>query len=171
MKVKLKIKATVTDLVLAESYAASVKDGCFTADDGRVLPFEMISEVCDEVIEYGVDGEYIVEDEGAILRYREPDSLGCENAVTELIFGQADRSVLTMVRSGDMTAAFRFDKNDRRQLCSYETPFMPVEFTVNTRRLDNTVSFHGGRIEIDYFLEIRGVNTERNRLVIEVLSQ
>ena len=168
MKVKLKIKAIVTDLVLAETYAASVKDGFFTADDGRVLPFERISEVCDEVIAYAVTGEYTVENGRISLTYHEPETVGCDNAVTSLSFDEDDRSALTMVRSGDMTAAFRFDNKEKRQLCSYETPFIPIEFIVNTRRMENSVGEQGGMISLDYFLEVRGVNTERNRLTVEV---
>jgi hypothetical protein len=45
---------------------------------------------------------------------------------------------------------------------------MPIEFTVYTRNLRNTVAEDGGAILLDYYLEVRGVNTERNRLDIEV---
>jgi len=45
---------------------------------------------------------------------------------------------------------------------------MPVEFTVNTRKVGNTVTEKGGAILLDYCIEIRGVNTERNKLFIKV---
>lgn len=46
---------------------------------------------------------------------------------------------------------------------------MPVEFTVNTRKVHNTVNRDGGAILLDYNIEVRGINIERNRLFIEVM--
>lgn len=168
MKIKVYIESAVTDLVQAETYRSSLRDGRFTTEDGRVLSEEQIAEVCDEQIRYTVDGELSEEEGRYVIRYREPEELGCENAVTSLIFDPEDRAVLTMIRSGDMAAALRFDLRERRQLCSYETPFLPIEFTVNTRRVENGVGKDGGEILLDYFLEIRGVNTERTRMKIRV---
>ena len=87
---------------------------------------------------------------------------------TSVFFDENDREVLTMIRAGEMNAAFRFDKRDPRQLCTYETPIMPIEFTVNTRTVRNGLEETGGVLLLDYYLEMRGVNTERNRLLIEV---
>lgn len=168
MKIKVSIESVVTDLVLAETYMNSLHDGVVTTDDGRVLSVDEIGDACNEKIAYAVEGEFLSEDGKTVIRYCEPSEMGCENAVTSLMFDPSDRNVLTMIRSGDMTAALRFDLQDRRQLCSYETPFMPIEFTVNTRRVENTVTDEGGIILLDYFLEIRGVNTERTRMKIEV---
>ena len=58
---------------------------------------------------------------------------------------------------------------EKRQYCRYETPVMPVEFTVNTRKVHNTVNRDGGAILLDYNIEVRGTNIERNRLFIEVM--
>lgn len=167
MDVRIKIKATVTDLTLAEKYNNSLKDGFFLSESGQRLPYERLLSECEEVIEYTVIGSYVEDGDKVSITYKEPDEIGLD-CVTALIFDKSDRRVITMVRSGELSAAFRFDLNERRQLCSYETPFMPVEFIANTRNVENNVSEKGGTILLDYCLEVRGINTERNRMLIEV---
>ena len=167
MKIKIRIKATVTDLALAEKYKSTLRGGYFTAENGEKLPLEKLSSECDEVIEYTVFGEYHEDGNKITITYNEPEDIGFD-CTTALIFDKTDRSVLTMARTGELSSAFRFDLNERRQLCGYETPFMPVEFTVNTKRMANKVSEKGGGILIDYCIEVRGVNTERNVMLIEV---
>lgn len=167
MDVRIKIKATVTDLALAEKYNNSLKDGFFISDSGERLPSEKLQSECEEIIEYTAFGSYSEEGKRVSITYTEPEDIGLD-CVTSLVFDKSDRKVLTMVRSGELSAAFRFDMNEKRQLCSYETPFMPVEFIVNTRKVGNNVSEKGGTILLDYCLEVRGINTERNRMFIEV---
>ena len=166
MKVKVRIQAAVMDLQLAEKYKNACQNGYFTTDDGRRLPYEDIGSACEEVMEYTASGELVTEGSYMTVRYEEGEALGF-SCTTSLIFGE-DRDILTMVRSGEMNAAFRFDKKNPRQSCTYETPIMPIEFVVNTRYIHNSVSEAGGAILLDYYLEMRGVNTERNRLTIEV---
>ncbi|MBQ7780176.1 MAG: DUF1934 domain-containing protein [Clostridia bacterium] len=167
MDVKIKIKSTVTDLALADKYTATLKDGYFRSDNGERLPYEMMKEECDEVIEYTVRGEYREENGKAYITYKEPEEIGLD-CVTTLIFDTKNKETVTMTRSGELSAAFCFDPVNKRQRCSYETPYMPVEFTVNTRKVGNTVTEKGGAILLDYCIEIRGVNTERNKLFIKV---
>ena len=167
MKMKIRIRASVIDLTVAERYRASAVNGRFTADSGEEYDVGQIEEVCTESVESAVTGDYTVENGRAVLSYEETQELGF-SAVTELIFRESERGVLTLLRTGEVCSVFRFDLSERRQRCSYETPLAPLEFTVNTRGLSNTVSETGGTIRLDYSLEIQGVNTERNRLEIEV---
>lgn len=167
MKVKIRIKAAVTDLALAEKYKNSCVDGFFRADDGRLLPYEEIGAVCEDIMEYTASGEMLRQGDRVTIRYDEGEALGF-SCTTSLLFEEGQRDALTMIRSGEMNAAFRFEKTSPRQPCTYETPIMPIEFVVNTRNIRNTVGIDGGAILLDYYLEMRGVNTERNRLLIEV---
>ena len=165
--IKIRLKATVTDLVLAEKYKLECVDGFFTADDGRRLPYEEIGAACDEVMISTAEGEMKREGSRVTLTYRENADLGYA-CTTSLIYDEEEPDALIMIRTGDMNAAFRFDRKNRRQHCTYETPIMPIEFTVYTRDLRNTVENGSGAILLDYYLEMRGINTERNRLMIEV---
>ena len=166
--IKIRIKSTVTDLALAENYKSTVKDGYFRSDDGRLLPIDQLNSSCEDVIEYTAIGKYKEENGKAVISYDEPSEAGIDNSVTSLIFDLEDRSVVTMVRQGEINSAFRFDMNERRQICSYETPFMPIEFAVNTRNVANKIKGGKGAMLLDYVIEVRGVNTERNKMMIEV---
>ncbi len=167
MEVRIRIKATVTDLALTEKYTATLKDGYFRSDSGERLPYERMKDECDEVIEYTVLGSYEEKNGRVKITYTEPEEIGLD-CVTTLMFKNDERGVLTMTRSGELNAAFRFDTVERRQRCSYETSFMPVELTVNTKTVANKITSKGGALLIDYCIEVRGVNTERNRMLIEV---
>ena len=154
MEVRLKIKSTIYDLSFSNIPHAD--NGTVSQDDG-----------CQE-IEYSVSGIYEEENGKVKITYKEPEEMGIENTHTILGFSPAKRNALTMVRSGDMSASFRFDMDEKRQMCSYETPFMPMEFAVNTKKVANNVKNGKGAILLDYMIEIRGVNAERNRIFIEV---
>ena len=166
-KVKIRLKAVVTDLAQAEAYKRACVGGYFTTNDGRRLPYEEIGAACEDVMQTAAIGEMIRDGTRVTIRYEESADLGFA-CTTSLIYDEKEPDALTMVRTGEMNAAFRFDRRNRRQLCTYETPVMPIEFTVYTRHLRNTVEEEGGAILLDYYLEVRGVNTERNRLDIEV---
>lgn len=159
MKVKIKIKSTVYDLELCDNVLSeSLKT------DGRQPEYDS----CGEKIEYSAYGEYEENDGRVKISYKEPEETGTDNTVTVLVFDIKERDVLTMVRSGDMSAQFRFDMKNKRQMCSYETPFMPMEFAVNTKKVCNNVRGGRGSILLDYCIEVRGTNVERNRIFIEV---
>lgn len=154
MEVRLKIKSTIYDLTFSQVQSAKAVPS--QDDDG-----------CQE-IEYSVSGTYEEENDKITITYKEPEEMGIENTHTILIFSPSKRNALTMVRSGDMSASFRFDMDEKRQMCSYETPFMPMEFAVNTKKVANNIKNGKGAILLDYMIEIRGVNAERNRIFIEV---
>ncbi len=169
-QVKIKIKSTVTDLVLAEKYTLSATNGCFCADDGKIYGTDKISELTSDVIETTSWGTLDTDGNRVTVRYRENENIGFENCITSLIFFSDRRESLIMTREGDISTALKFDLNEKRQICRYETPIIPVEFVINTRSLHNTVDVEGGSMLIDYNIEIRGVNTERNRLFIEIIK-
>lgn len=153
MEVKIKIKSTVT-------MCADPED--ISSDN------ELQSENEPEIIRYTATGTCTEEDGKVVIAYAEPEEFGLEGAVTALIFEPSDKGVLTMARSGEASAAFRFDMNSRRQKCVYNTPFFAAELTVITKKVVNTVKNGSGAILLDYIIEINGHKTEHNRTLIEV---
>jgi uncharacterized beta-barrel protein YwiB (DUF1934 family) len=121
-----------------------------------------------EVIRYTAVGSFTEEDGKVVIAYSEPEEFGLEGAVTALVFEPSVRDVLTMARSGEASAAFRFDMNNRRQKCIYNTPFFAAELTVITKKVANTIKNGSGAILLDYIIEINGHETEHNRTLIEV---
>lgn len=169
-QIKIKIKSTVTDLVLAEKYTLSAVNGFFRADDGKIYGVDKISELASDVIEVSAWGTLDSDGDVFTVRYRENENIGFENCITSLLFSSDCRDTLIMTREGDVSTAFKFDLKEKRQICRYETPILPMEFVINTRSLHNTVDVDGGSVLVDYNIELHGVNTERNRLFIEIIK-
>lgn len=53
-------------------------------------------------------------------------------------------------------------------LCICNTGFFPMQIRVRTKSLENTLSFEGGRLDIDYTVEIVGNLAETNKLSFSV---
>ena len=94
VKVRIHLKATVTDLVQAERYRQSTVNGRFTADDGRVLSCEEIADACGETMEYHVIGDYERENDRVTISYAETPDFGFA-ATTSLIFNALIRGYLS----------------------------------------------------------------------------
>ena len=121
-----------------------------------------------ETIDYNTDGELSDDGETVTVKYDESAEMGFEQSSTSLSFNKTAPGTVMMVRSGDGSAAFRFDASEKRQHCVYETGIMPIELIINTHSVENTVIGSGGRISLDYSIELRGMTTERNLLSLHI---
>ena len=52
--------------------------------------------------------------------------------------------------------------------CICDTGFFPLHMRVRTKKLENSLSLDGGKLDIDYSVEIVGNLAERNRLTFSV---
>lgn len=57
---------------------------------------------------------------------------------------------------------------DRAPLCICDTGFMQMQMRVRTKHLYNTLTLEGGKLDIDFTVEIAGNLAERNRLIMSV---
>ncbi len=57
---------------------------------------------------------------------------------------------------------------ERAHLCICDTGFMQMQMRVRTKHLFNTLTFDGGKLDIDFTVEIAGNLAERNRLVMSI---
>lgn len=86
---------------------------------------------------------------------------------TRIEFDPACPDVLTLKRSGVLTSTLCFDRGNYRH-CEYVTPLMPFEVCIFTRRLENTVTRDGGRLVLDYAIELRGAAVQRVMMTVDV---
>ena len=154
--VRIKIKSIISDLAAFDMCA-------------KVIGEEKAVEAAeDEVIEMTTDA--ILRDDGKNieLRYKESEEMGMPNTTTSLIFPKADPNQLSMVRTGENTAAFSFSDTLKRQRCSYNVAGFVMELCVCTRSIKNLIGMDGGTLELDYTIEVQGVKTQRNRFSVRV---
>ena len=120
-------------------------------------------------VEYSTDGRLTLEGERVSIIYDEPAELGMGASTTSLIFDRTKPGFINIARSGGVTAGLTFDSEVRRQNCAVNAGVAGLEFCVCTRSVKNGVTPEkGGKIELDYLIEFRGVKTERNLFRMDV---
>ena len=102
------------------------------------------------------------------LRYEESELSGMEGTTTELIFLQNEPTLVTLRRTGTVRCALVMEEH-KQHSGVYETPVMPLDLTVTTHSLINTVTEDGGYMEAYYSLRFGTVTTTRTWLKVEVL--
>ena len=151
------------------------------ANNGGSSPFTPLSEY----EELDLDGELpelyepdatvfvsegIMTKENGVIKisYDEAQLIGVAGARTEFSFDERTRSALTMIRTASMTTTLIFDSKERRNLCIYDVGPFPFEVMIHTDTLTNTVTYAGGgKIYVEYTLEIKGVQAETSSITIK----
>ena len=91
-----------------------------------------------------------------------------ESSQTSIIFDQITPDTVTMMRSGSVSTTLVFEAGKRHH-CMYETPFMPFEVCVFTKKAQNKL-LEDGTLSIDYVVEIRGAKAERTKFTLKLFS-
>ncbi|MBQ9543677.1 MAG: DUF1934 domain-containing protein [Clostridia bacterium] len=109
-------------------------------------------------------GTLTTEDGDVLLSYDESEVTGMEGAETVIRIG-ADGTV-SLNRCGSVMTNLVFKRHER-VICAFEgldQPGMPV--CVYTRDLKIARTLTTGRVTVDYFVQIGGVNGEHDRIVV-----
>jgi uncharacterized beta-barrel protein YwiB (DUF1934 family) len=179
--VKISIISNMADLLapataeisdIEEEIAELIDD---TDNDAEISVYDILNRLSSaadnepEHIEFTTDGT--LSDDGSRIEvsYEESELCGMAGSRTTLLFDKVSPGLVTMVRTGSYTTSLVFNAVDRRQRCMYDTGILPpFELSVLTRKIDNRLSYEGGTLTLDYIIEMRGVKTEFNSLVMEV---
>lgn len=137
---------------LAEAIADAVSDGDEESD----------------VLEINTLGTLTVDNGRVTFSYDETDSSGMEGSVTAITYLDSCPEIVSMIREGTVSATLVFEEGNRHH-CLYNTPIMPFEICVRTKKVVNRLSING-TLELDYIIEIRGAKAERTRFYMQVLK-
>ncbi len=99
--------------------------------------------------------------------YDETELTGMEGSTTTISFSKDDPGVVTMLRCGSVSTALIFEEG-KRHLCAYDTGVVPFELCVFTKSVKNRITEAGGRLELQYLVEIRGAKAEQTQCVLEI---
>ena len=124
----------------------------FEAQDDDTI--ELVTEGCLEP-----DG-----DDGYTLSYQESELTGMEGTTT--VF-QVEPEKVTLLRLGSVQSEMVFEEG-RRHMSLYSTPYGNMEIGVRARRLNSTLELTGGRLEIDYDIEINHMLAGQSLFRIDV---
>lgn len=99
------------------------------------------------------------------VSYSESEDMGfSDNTTTTIYYKKNEPGTVMMVRTGGVSTAIRFSDKDPRQVVSYNTGMIPVDFVIHTNKVRNALTEKGGELILDYDLEIRGARTQRTLL-------
>ena len=111
-----------------------------------------------QTLELMMEGSYHDDGTRISISYREGEQTGIKNARTTISFQKNDPTLVTMTRDGEVRTALCFEEG-RRHLSVYQTPYMPFEVAVKTKRVKNRI-VEDGTLHLDYTVELKGANAE-----------
>lgn len=117
-----------------------------------------------DTIELVTEGRLERDDHGYTLSYQETELTGLEGTLTTF---QVEDARITLMRVGGVSSQMVFEMG-RRHLSMYDTPYGAMTVGVNTRTMHADLSERGGRIEIDYALEIDHAVAGTNTFLIDI---
>ena len=115
-------------------------------------------------IEIFTEGSLRIADGAVTLTYTETDTEGAGTLKTTLRFYENAPESVSMVRFGEINAAFLFEPHKRTK-CVYNLPFGAMELTIRTVRVDNRL-VKDGVLVLDYYIEIRGASAEHKCVTV-----
>ena len=124
-------------------------------------------EVECEKTEFYTEGELTISADGKFcLCYDESEITGMEGSVTSVNFDTSDTGLVTLMRSGAFRMAMVFEQG-KRHICTYQTPYMPIEMSVMTKKLSNNLTADGGTLIAEYSIDTNGMRCEHAKIMLE----
>ena len=117
-----------------------------------------------DTMELVTEGKLAVQDGALCLSYEESELTGMEGTTT--VF-QVEPEKVTLLRLGSVQSEMVFEEG-RRHMSLYSTPYGNMEIGVRARRLNSTLELTGGRLEIDYDMEINHMLAGQSLFRIDV---
>ena len=109
-----------------------------------------------------VDGNETIE-----IEYTEDDSM--ENTRTVIAFTPAQNDRVSIIHDGPVMSSLVCERGVRH-ISAYKTPIAPFEVAVYAKRCDADLTFErGGYIELDYLVELRGMDVQRTCMTIDAI--
>ena len=117
-----------------------------------------------DTMELVTEGKLAVQDGALCLSYEESELTGMEGTTT--VF-QVEPEKVTLLRLGSVQSEMVFEEG-RRHMSLYSTPYGHMEIGVRARRRNSTLELTGGRLEIDYDIEINHMLAGQSLFRIDV---
>ncbi|MBO5007498.1 MAG: DUF1934 domain-containing protein [Clostridia bacterium] len=138
---------------MAKKYTVSIKGFQAYQDTGDNNDVELISE-CDF---YKADGVYFCD-------YAESEITGLEGCNTSIEIGD---DYVCLGRTGAMNTQMLFMEG-RQTTSQYAMPFGSMVIDIHTNKLETDIGDSGGKIFIDYIINIHNLSTARHTFDITI---
>ena len=115
-------------------------------------------------LEFSTDGMYRYENGAARLWYWESEVTGLPGTRTSV---EITPEGVVVDRKGTVTSRMEF-REGMRNAFPYETPYGMATMGMDTRRIRAAFDEHGGKMELDYVLDLEHAVAVRNKFQIQV---
>ncbi len=120
-----------------------------------------------EDIELVTGGRYAFEDKRAAFEYMESELTGMKGTKTRVT---VDPEAVLITRSGTVNMQMIFAKG-RKHYFNYDTPYGSMTMGLATQSIKNELGRSGGRLEVNYLMDLDSAMTTRNKVEIEIRDQ
>ncbi len=103
--------------------------------------------------------------QGLQVEYKEKEENGLGDTTTTI--STLGDNVISVNRVGTLSSHMVFEQG-KCHTCIYDTGLFPMQLRVCTKELSNNLTLQGGKINIDYSIEIVGNLAEKNKLSVSV---
>ncbi len=110
------------------------------------------------------EGEFEYQDGAYFIDYEESELTGLEGTKTSIEIGT---NYVSLQRNGTVNTHMLFMK-DRKTSSYYSTPYGDMQIDIFTDYLNIDISPTGGKINVDYFIDINNHSTGKNNFEIEI---
>lgn len=118
----------------------------------------------EESLEFITDGYYFYDGSVGCLSYQESEVTGMEGTRTSVLVGPDG---VVVDRGGNINSRMVFREGLKNSF-QYATPYGTATFGVDTRRIRHDFGENGGKMEIDYVVDMEHTVVTRNKFLITV---
>jgi len=118
-----------------------------------------------ETSSFSINGFLKKTKQGLQVEYIEPEHSGMGDTVTTI--STLGERVISVNRVGNLSSHMVFEEG-KCHTCIYDTGIFPMQLRVCTKQLQNSLTLQGGKINIDYSVEIVGNLAEKNKLSVSI---
>lgn len=136
-----------------DKYIISIKGLQTYEDDNNDTDISLLTE-----------GDFEFQDGVYFIDYEESELTGLEGTSTSIEIGS---NYVSLQRSGTVNTNMLFMK-DRKTSSYYNTPYGDMQIDIFTENLNIDISPKGGKINVNYFIDINNMSTGKNNFEIEV---
>ena len=121
----------------------------------------------EDCLEFTTDGLYTFDGDTGCMSYMESEVTGMEGTRTSIMV-LPDKVVLD--RDGMITSRMVFQPGQKNSVL-YDTPYGTATLSILTRSINQSFNKDGGKVEIDYVLDVEHAVATRNRFQLSVKKQ
>ena len=120
-----------------------------------------------ETMDFITDGEYSFDENGCRLSYFESEVTGMPGTRTTM---SVTDDAVTVDRSGEIWSRMKF-KEGLKDAFLYSTPYGTAKLGIDTRKISKHLTPDGGKIEIDYVVNMEHLIAMRNKFIVNIKKQ